>query len=69
MKKIDEATGKVTLDHEAIPNIDMDAMAMAYKVQDPAMLNDLSLAELAKKAAQKGAAQFDRPGVFAATRQ
>jgi Cu/Ag efflux protein CusF len=32
---------KVTLDHERIPKLDMDAMTMAYKVKDPAMLKDL----------------------------
>ncbi|MBE7198129.1 MAG: copper-binding protein, partial [Parafilimonas terrae] len=28
-------------DHERIPKLDMDAMTMAYKVKDPAMLKDL----------------------------
>ena len=41
VKKIDPATAKVTLDHERIPNMDMDAMIMAYKVQAPALLNGL----------------------------
>ena len=41
IKKLDETTGKVTLDHERIPNVDMDAMTMAYKVQDPATLKGL----------------------------
>jgi Cu/Ag efflux protein CusF/uncharacterized protein (DUF305 family) len=53
VQKIDEAAGKVTLDHERIPNIDMDAMTMAYKVQDPAMLKDL-------KAGQKVRFSADR---------
>jgi Cu/Ag efflux protein CusF len=38
VKKVDTATGKVTLDHARIPNIDMDAMTMAYKVRSPALL-------------------------------
>ena len=37
VQKVDEASGKVTLDHERIPNIDMDAMTMAYRVADPAI--------------------------------
>lgn len=53
VKKIDEATGKVTLDHEAIPNIDMDAMAMAYKVQDPAMLKDLKVGQKVRFSADR----------------
>jgi Cu/Ag efflux protein CusF len=39
--KVDQAAGKVTLDHERIPKLDMDAMTMAYKVKDPAMIKDL----------------------------
>ena len=39
--KVDPAAGKVTLDHERIPKLDMDAMTMAYKVKDPAMIKDL----------------------------
>ncbi|EHP92712.1 hypothetical protein MetexDRAFT_2401 [Methylorubrum extorquens DSM 13060] len=39
--KVDQVAGKVTLDHERIPKLDMDAMTMAYKVKDPAMLKDL----------------------------
>lgn len=45
VQKVDEGAGKVTLDHERIPNIDMDAMTMAYKVQDPAMLKGLKSGE------------------------
>ncbi len=41
MTKVDPAAGKVTLDHAAIPKLDMDAMTMAYPVKDPAMLKDL----------------------------
>lgn len=39
--KVDAAAGKVTLDHAAIPKLDMDAMTMAYPVKDPAMVKDL----------------------------
>lgn len=38
---IDTAQGKVTLDHGPIPNLNMDAMTMAWRVQDPAMLKPL----------------------------
>ena len=53
VQKIDEAAGKVTLDHERIPNIDMDAMAMAYKVQDPAMLKDLRVGQKVRFSADR----------------
>ncbi|MGY2049109.1 copper-binding protein [Methylobacterium sp. JK268] len=39
--KVDQTEGKVTLDHAAIPKLDMDAMTMAYKVKDPSDLKDL----------------------------
>ncbi len=45
VKKLDEATGKVTLDHERIPNVDMDAMTMAYKVQDTGFLKGLKVGD------------------------
>ena len=41
VKKVDPVTGKITLDHQRIPNVDMDAMTMAYKVQAPALLTGL----------------------------
>ena len=41
VKKVDPAAGKVTLDHERIPNIDMEAMTMAYRVQSPALMAGL----------------------------
>ena len=45
VKKVDDGTGKVTLDHARIPNVDMDAMTMAYKVQDPAVLKSVKVGD------------------------
>ena len=53
VRKVDDATGKVTLDHETIPNIGMDAMTMAYKVQDPAMLKGLKPGEKVRFSADR----------------
>ena len=53
VKKVDDAAGKVTLDHETIPNIGMDAMTMAYKVQDPAMLKGLRPGERVRFSADR----------------
>ncbi len=36
--KIDQAQGKITLKHGAIPNLDMDAMTMVFAAGDPSML-------------------------------
>lgn len=38
VEKIDAAQGKLTLNHGKIPNLDMDAMTMVFRAQDPAML-------------------------------
>ncbi len=36
--KVDQAQGKITLKHAAIPNLDMDAMTMVFAAGDPVML-------------------------------
>ncbi|GBD49716.1 copper-binding protein [Methylopila sp. Yamaguchi] len=42
VKKIDEAAGKITLDHGPIKSLDMeDPMTMVFKAADPAMLKSV----------------------------
>lgn len=36
--KVDEAQGKMTIDHGPIKKFDMDSMTMVFKAGDPAML-------------------------------
>ncbi|MFC4171578.1 copper-binding protein [Microvirga sp. GCM10011540] len=38
VEKVDTGAGKITLDHGPIPNLNMDAMTMVFRVQDPALL-------------------------------
>jgi Cu/Ag efflux protein CusF len=38
VEKVDAGAGKVTIDHGPIPNLDMDAMTMVFRAQDPAVL-------------------------------
>ncbi|WP_425523209.1 copper-binding protein [Microvirga splendida] len=38
VEKVDAAQGKVTIDHGPIPNLNMDAMTMVFRSQDPALL-------------------------------
>ena len=38
VKRIDKEAGKITLKHEAIPNLGMDGMTMVFRAQDPALL-------------------------------
>ena len=53
VQKLDEAAGKVTLDHERIPNIDMDAMTMAYRVADPSLLKGLKTGDKVRFSADR----------------
>ena len=43
--KVDKPAGRITLKHAAIPAFDMPAMTGAYKVQDPALLDNLQSGE------------------------
>ncbi len=53
VEKVDAGAGKVTIDHGPIPNLDMDAMSMVFRVQDPALLQGV-------KAGDKVQFQADR---------
>lgn len=46
--KIDAAAGKITMRHGPIQNLDMDAMNMVFRVQDPAMLKGLKVGDKVK---------------------
>jgi len=41
VEKVDAGAGKLTIDHGPIPNLDMDAMTMVFRVQDPVLLKGL----------------------------
>jgi Cu(I)/Ag(I) efflux system periplasmic protein CusF len=41
VRKIDKAAGKVTIKHGPMPDLNMPAMTMAYRVKDKAMLDKL----------------------------
>jgi Cu/Ag efflux protein CusF len=53
VEKVDAGAGKVTIDHGPIPNLNMDAMTMVFRVQDPALLQGV-------KAGDKVQFQADR---------
>ena len=48
VEKVDDSANKVTLDHAAIPGLDMPAMTMVYKVQDPKMLKSVKAGDKVK---------------------
>jgi Cu(I)/Ag(I) efflux system protein CusF len=41
VEEVDTAQGKVTIDHGAIPNLDMEAMTMVFRAQNPALLKGI----------------------------
>jgi Cu/Ag efflux protein CusF len=53
VKKIDESAGKLTIKHDAITNLDMGAMTMVFKANDPAMLKTVRPGEKIKFSAGK----------------
>lgn len=38
VEKVDTAQSKITIDHGPIKNLDMEAMTMVFRAQDPALL-------------------------------
>lgn len=43
--RIDPDSGRVTLRHEAIPNLDMRAMTMVFRVESPELLKDVKVGD------------------------
>lgn len=41
VEKVDTAQGKITINHGPIKNLDMDAMTMVFRAQDPTLLKDV----------------------------
>ena len=41
VEKVDPSSGRITIDHGAIPNLNMDAMTMVFRTADPAMLKQV----------------------------
>jgi Cu(I)/Ag(I) efflux system protein CusF len=45
VKKVDKDTGKLTIKHGPITNLDMPPMTMVFKVKDPAMLTQVKVGD------------------------
>jgi Cu(I)/Ag(I) efflux system protein CusF len=45
VKKVDKDTGKLTVKHGPLNNLNMPGMTMTFKVQDPAMLDQLKVGD------------------------
>lgn len=48
VEKIDQAAGKITLNHGPIKNLDMDAMKMVFRVKEANMLEGLKVGQKVK---------------------
>ena len=48
VKRVDREGGKITLKHDAIPNLGMDGMTMVFRVQEPAMLDKVKAGDKVK---------------------
>lgn len=48
IRKVDVAAGKLTIKHGPIANLEMGAMTMIFRVQDPAMLRQVKEGDLVK---------------------
>lgn len=52
VRKVDKEAKKLTLKHGPIPNLDMPAMTMVFRVQDPAMLEQVKAGDKVRFAAE-----------------
>lgn len=53
IKKVDTATGKITIRHGELKNLSMPAMTMAFRVKDPATLGQVKVGDKVKFMAEK----------------
>lgn len=58
VRKVDKETGKLTLRHAPIPNLDMPDMTMVFQVKDRAMLDRVKAGDKVRFAADKVGGQF-----------
>lgn len=53
VKKVDKDAGKITIKHGPLVNLDMPAMTMVFRVNEPAMLNQVKAGDKVKFTAEK----------------
>ncbi len=66
VRRIDKPAGKLTIRHAPIPNLDMPAMSMVFRVRDPDMLNTVSPGDKVKFSAEKVDGAFVVTAIVAA---
>ena len=58
VRKVDKETGKITLRHGPIANLDMPAMSMVFQVKDPAFLEQVKAGDKVRFQAEKVGNQY-----------
>jgi Cu(I)/Ag(I) efflux system periplasmic protein CusF len=53
VRKVDKSTGKITLKHGEIKNLDMPPMTMVFTAKDPALLDKVKAGDKVKFHAEK----------------
>ena len=65
VRKVDKATGKVTLKHGEIKNLDMPPMTLVFGVKDKALLDKVKAGDKVKFSAEKDGGQYLVTGIEA----
>ena len=58
VRKVDNAAGKITIKHGAMPKLDMPPMTMAYSIKDKAMLDQLKTGDKIRFEAEAAGKEF-----------
>jgi Cu(I)/Ag(I) efflux system protein CusF len=58
VRKVDKETGKITLKHGPIANLDMPAMSMVFQVKDWALLDQVKAGDKIRFQAEKIGSQY-----------
>lgn len=58
IRKVDKSAGKLTIKHGPIQNLDMPAMSMVFRVQEPAMLDKVQSGDKVRFRAEKVGGQY-----------
>jgi Cu(I)/Ag(I) efflux system periplasmic protein CusF len=53
VRKVDKDTGKLTIRHGPMPNLDMPPMTMVFRVKEPAMLDQVKVGDAIRFKAEK----------------
>lgn len=58
VRKVDKETGKITLKHGPIPNLDMPDMTMVFRVKEASMLDTVKAGDKVRFSADRVGGQF-----------